>query len=286
MKARRMMMISLYPLPLSICLLPTNGYRRKASTALCLYIPMQTESKSERHSEIDSNHPLSTPERFKHLPLVVIFLLILNLLATCHNSRTSQMGAQNRALIYVQTPQGNVIEASPKDPLYRSDATISLFVEDWVELAYTWKAPPSRGEAFIKERGIDFPYQFHAASFAIEPGYREAYMDSTAREYQEKFPFANYISGRHQSIVRIFEDPKIVPVSKGVWDVQVVATRTHVEGKSIFAHEIFNRVIRVRAVKPNSNKDKKRFQQGDTYAGTMMEAMQRQGLQIVEIVKF
>jgi hypothetical protein len=250
------------------------------------FIPMKTESKSERHSEIDSNHPLSTPERFKHLPLVVLSLLILNLLATCHNSRTSQMGALNRALIYVQTPTGEAIEAYPKDSLYRSDATIALFVENWLELAYTWKSPPSKGNAFVKERGIDFPYQFHAASFAIQPGYREAYMDLTAREYQEKFPFANYIGGRHQSYIRIFENPKIVPVSPGVWDVQVVATRTHVEGKSIFAHEIFNRVIRVRAVKPNSNNDKKRWENRETYASTMMEAMQRQGLQIVEIVKF
>jgi hypothetical protein len=250
------------------------------------FIPMQTESETERLSKIDSNHPLSTPSRFKHLPLVVLFLLILNLLATCHNSRTSQRGAENRALIYVQTPDGEVIQASPKDSLDRSDATISLFVQNWLKLAYTWQSPPSRGDAFIKERGTDFPYQFHGASFAISPGYREAYMDLIAREYQEKFPLANYISGRHQSYVRIFESPKIVPVSKGVWDVQVVATRTHVEGKSIFAHEIFNRVVRVRAITPSSNRDQKRRSNRDTYVSKMFESMERQGLQIVEIAKF
>ncbi|NJO93696.1 MAG: hypothetical protein HC820_03830 [Hydrococcus sp. RM1_1_31] len=249
-----------------------------------------TTLRRSSKSTFQPDHPLFEPSRFKYLPLVVLFLLLLNLLATCTNTRTSRMAAKNQPYIYVQTPDGNTVKAKPVDPLYRSDAVIANFTKNWLKLAYTWKTPPQKGKAFVSERGIDFPYQFHEASIAIVPGYRESYMDSQAKKYEREFSFSDYISGRYQSYLRIVEDedkskPKIEQVSKGIWDVTVVATRIHAQGNSIFAYEVFNRVIRIQAIKPACN-EQKLWGDRETALGRMLNEMQCSGFQILEIAEF
>lgn len=195
------------------------------------------------------------------------------------------MVSENRPYIYVQNPDGTTSQAVPTAPLYRSDAVISKFASDWLKLAYTWKTPPEKGQAFVTERRVDFPYQFHAASQAISPGYREAYMDLTAQKYQKEFTFGNYITGQRQSYVRTYDGAKVQPVEKGTWDVSIVGTRTHASGDSILAQEIFNRVIRVRAINPSSS-DKKLWGDRETHLGKLLNEMQHDGLQIVQISEF
>lgn len=254
---------------------------------------METQSKQTSNYPIpsppsidsDPNHPLHAPSRFKYLPLAIVLLLVVNLLATCQNSRTSQMGARHQPYIYVQNPDGTTIKANPVNPLLRSDPVIASFTANWLKLAYTWKVPPDKGKAYVSERGTDFPFSFHALSMAIEPEYREVYMDSIAQKYQKEFPFTDYISGQSQSYVRTFEQPKVERVEEGVWDVTIVATRTHASGESIFAHEIFNHVIRVRAIKPSIEEDKL-WGASDTYLGKLFREMELQGLQIVKISQF
>lgn len=246
---------------------------------------MKTVPRPNPNTEFEQGHPLSQPSKFRYLPLVVLVLLLLNLLATCNNARTSRLAAKHQPLIYVQNPDGTTIQAKPVEPLYRSEAVIAKFAEDWLKLAYSWKAPPEAGKAFVNERGLDFPYQFHGASLAIEPGYREAYMDLMAQKYQKQFPLANYIAGQQQSYVRTYEQPKVQPVEKGVWDVSLVATRIHASGDSLLAQEIFNRVIRVRAIVPSSS-EQKLWGNRETHLGRLLNEMQRQGLQIVQISEF
>ena len=246
---------------------------------------MKTESRPKPNLDFERSNPLFQPSRFRYLPLVVLALLVLNLVATCSNSRASRMAAKNEPYIYVQQPDGTAVEAKPADPLFRTDAVVGTFAEDWLKLAFTWKAPPEKGKSFVKERGADFPYQLHAASLAIEPGYREAYMDLVAKMYQREFPFANYITGQQQSYVRTYEDPKVQRVGKGTWDVMIVATRTHASKDSVLAQEIFNHVIRVRAVKPSS-RDQKLWGDRDTHLGKVLNAMQHQGLQVTQVNEF
>jgi hypothetical protein len=99
------------------------------------------------------------------------------------------MAAKNQPYIYVQKPDSTTVLAGPVESSYRSDATIAKFTEDWLKLAYSWKTPPQENEAYVRERGVDLPYQLHAASVALVPGYRETYLDSTAKKYQKQFPF-------------------------------------------------------------------------------------------------
>lgn len=253
---------------------------------------MKTELKPQSNPEFQPDHPLFQPSRFRYLPLSVLLLLIINLLATCHNARTSQLAAKHQPYIYVENADGTTTEAKPVDPLMRSEAVIAKFSEDWLKLAYTWKIAPETGERLVNERGVDFPYQFHKASLAIIPGYREAYMDLTAKKYQQEFVFADYINGQHQCQVRIFEpknDAKqgstVQSVEPGVWDVTIVATRDHAINNSIVAHEIFNHVIRVRAIRPSSG-DEELWGERDTHLGKLMNEMQKQGLQVIRVSEF
>lgn len=248
---------------------------------------MRTNSKPKANLDIQQSHPLFQQSKFRYLPPIVLSLLLSNLLVTCNNSRKLQMVSENRPYIYVQNPDGTTVQAKPADTLYRSDAVIRKFTEDWLKLAFTWKVLPEKGKAFVNERKIDFPYQFYTASLAIQPGYREAYMDLTAQKYQKDFPFGNYIAGQLQSYVRIYEpgQSKIQLVEKGVWDVTIIATRTHASNDSIVAQEILNRVIRVRAINPSTN-DQKLWGERDTQLGKLLNEMQIQGLQIVQISEF
>ncbi len=237
--------------------------------------------KPPKEIENNSTQLLAKSDKFRYLPLGVIGLLIMNLIATCSNSRTSQMAAKNQPYIYVQNIDGSVTEAQPTDSLERTEAVISKFATDWLKLAFTWKNGTNTGnETFVNERGTDFPQPFHQASLALEPGYREAYMDVIAKKYKEEFPFNLYTSGQNQSYVRIYEKPTVKQVEKGVWDVAVVATRIHGNSESIIAQEIFNHVIRVRAVKPPPRG------QPETPLEKSLNQMQKQGLQIIEINEF
>jgi len=246
---------------------------------------MKTKPRQNQIPDLETDHLLSQPSKFKYVPLVVCLLLILNLFATCSNSRTSQMAAKNQPYIYIERPDGTTIRAEPVDPLYRSDPVIAKFAEDWLKLAYSWKTSPEKGKPSIRERGVEFPYQFYAASLAIEPGYREAYMALTANKYQKQFPFTNYTTGQFQSYVRVYDGSKVQQVDKGEWDVTIVATRTHAAGSSILAHEVFNHVIRVRTIKPSAP-DKKLWGDQDTQLGKLLNDLQTDGLQIVQVNEF
>ncbi|GFE72157.1 hypothetical protein [Chroococcus sp. FPU101] len=246
----------------------------------------QDTAKGEERltSKIEEGHPLFSPSRFKYVPLVVISLLLLNLLATCQSNRASHRALMNRPYIYVQQTDGTAIKVSPADSLYRSDETLIDFASNWLKLAYTWKLKNEPGKE-ANERGRNFPYPFHLASLAIALGYREAYMDLIANTYQKEFPLSRYITGEEQCYVRIFETPQIEKIKPGLWNVTIVATRTHARGNSIFAHEVFNHVIQLRAVEPTTD-ESKLWGNRDTELGKQLAAMQYQGLQIVEIGKF
>lgn len=248
---------------------------------------MVTKSRLKSNFDFEPGHPLHQLSKFRYLPLIVVVLLLSILLATCNNTKALQMVVENQPYIYVQNLDGTTIQAKPSDPLLRSDPVIAKFVQNWLKLAYGWKAPPDKGKAFISERGVDFPYQFYLASLAIKPEYREAYLDLTAKKYETKFPFSNYITGQFQSYVRIYEPdlPKIVLVEKGIWDVTIVAIRTHAVGDSILAQEVFNHVIRVRAIKP-SNEDEELWGNTDSHLGILLNEMQHDGLQIIQINEF
>ena len=249
---------------------------------------LNIEQKARKNPEI-----FHKPSGLRYLPLLIWVVLFLNLVNSCSNSQKLKLAIQNKPYIYVQTSDGEIVKAKPVDSLHREEVVVKKFGENWLKVAYTWQntVKPDQDDHFVSENGIQYPQSYYLASLAIVPGYREAYMKSTFEKYRKQFPFEKYLRGEYQSYVRIFNEPIIMTVKDeqgkiipGMWDVKIVATRTHAQEKSIVAHEVLNRVIRLRAVKPSDD----RYLWGDKTSdlGRLLNQMQKQGLQIIEITEF
>ena len=254
---------------------------------------MKTEVKPT--TEFEPNHPLARPSPFRFMPLSIWVLLLVIVFNSCNNTRKLNLAIKNKPYIYVQTKKGEIVKAKPVDPLHREEVVLANFAENWLKIAFTWNNTRNQAQSttktYVQERGTNYPYQFHLASLAIQPGYREAFMDATKKKYRQDFVFSKYISGEYQSYVRTFEQP-IVEAARnddgdlltGVWDVKIVATRTHAAGESILGHEVFNRSLRLRAVKPSDELGL--WGDGQTNLGKLLNQMQKKGLQVISVTEF
>ena len=229
-------------------------------------------------------HPLLQESILRYIPYLVIILLAFIIGTNLYNAWQIGQAIKLKPYMYVQMSSGETLKAQPVENIQRTDQTLINFAQNWLTLAFSWKNTQDNKSSGVTERGTAFPKQFHTASLAIQPGYREAYMDLVADTYKEQYQLKKYISGENQSYIRFFETPQVVPVKKGVWDIYVVATRTHAKDESVLAHEIFNRKIRLNAVKPS---DTDGHRDGtETSLEKKINDMQKQGLQIVEINEF
>lgn len=243
------------------------------------------------HNKKISDHPLTKPSIFRFTPLLILVVLLSNLYLAWNNSRRIDRISKDKSHIYVQVTEGKTIEAEAVDSLHREEKLIANFAQQWLLLAFSWNYPAGGEENYEVERGVKYPFSFYLASLAMKPGYREKYMVQTNRKYQEEFQFSSYISGQRQSLVRTFERPVILPVKnregkiiKGYWDVKIVAIRMHAMGEKIMAQELFNTMIRLKAIEPVSENEKNIW--GDTKLGKMLEKMEKNGLQVVEVTQF
>ncbi|WP_052056099.1 hypothetical protein [Myxosarcina sp. GI1] len=231
----------------------------------------------KKSSEKIIESPLTQKSRFGWLPLVVILLLGLNLIKTFSNGKAISNLAQNKSNIYVQKLDGEVAVANSVERLARTETVIREYVKEWLILAYTWNL--KEPNLFVSEGRIDYPLPLYWATMAIIPGEREAYLEWVSRRYEERFTFQNYIVGKEQSYVRVFREPVVEKVAEGVWDVTIIAYRTHARRNEILAQEKFNHLIRVRVIDPEteiSNAENNPLQK-------IMGEMQNKGLQIIDI---
>ncbi|MEO1669251.1 MAG: hypothetical protein AAFR77_00480 [Cyanobacteria bacterium J06631_2] len=226
-------------------------------------------------------HPLEEKSRFSWMPLAIVGTLILNCFLTFKLLGLNKSAVTSRPYIYMQKVDGTTDKAVPMDEMYRSEATIKAYAQDWLKLAYTWRS--KNPDLYVVERQAKFPLSLHTASQAIIPGYRETYLDSTNLKYKERFPFDNYISGKYQSYVRVFDQPIVMQVESGVWDVTVIATRTHAQGNSTIAQENFNHTFRIKAIDPGNRRMNTKK---DSALEKLYDQMQNQGLQIIDVSQF
>lgn len=231
--------------------------------------------------ENNSSHPLEAKTRFGWMPIAIISTLLFNCFLTFKLLGLNKSAVSSRPYIYMQKSDGTTDKAEPVDELYRSEAVLKAYAQDWLKLAYTWRS--KNPDLYVVERQRKYPLSLHTASQAIIPRYRETYLDSTSLKYSERFPFENYISGQHQSYVRVFEQPVVAPVEPGVWDVTVIATRTHAKGNSPIAQERFNHTLRIRAIDPGN---KRLNTKQDSTLEKLFDRMQNQGLQIINISQY
>ena len=254
---------------------------------------MKTAVKPINNQELEANHPLARPSPFRYMPLSILVTLLLILFSSCNNSRLLKQAIQNQAYIYVQTTDGEILKAKPVEPLHREEVILANFAENWLKIAFSWHKVGKTSENYVKENGVNYPYAFYLASLAMKPGYREAFMELTKKKYRQEFLFSKYISGEYQSYVRTFERPIVEEVKSkdgeiipGYWDIKIAATRTHAAGKAPIAHEIFNKIIRLRAVEPMEESEKIQKIWGDTELSRLLIEMQKKGLQVVEVTDY
>ena len=260
---------------------------------------MKTEVKAKPTTEFESGHPLARRSPFHYMPLFILVVLLLNLFSSCNNSRKLDLAIKNKPYIYVQVIdeelEGKIVKAKPVDPLHRDEVTLVNFAENWLKIAFTWqnKRKQNQGstKTYVQERRVNYPYPFYLASLAMQPGYREAFMEATQKKYRKEFVFGKYISGEYQSFVRTFERPIVEAarndegeVIPGQWDVKIVSTRTHAADKTILGHEIFNKIIRLRAIEPSDNRGL--WSEDPTSLGKLLNQMQKQGLQVIRVTEF
>ncbi len=242
-----------------------------------------TTSPITNNSQLTSRlqHPLTQRSRFGWMPIAIIATLLVNCFLTFRLLGLNKSAVTSKPYIYVQKADGTVERAEPANKLYRSEAVVKAYAEDWLKLAYTWRS--SNPNAYVSEGQVKYPLPLHTASHAIAPGYRETYLASTNHKYSKQFSFDLYLSGKYQSYVRVFEEPVIEQVEPGVWNVTVIATRTHAQGNSIVAQEKFNHVFRLKAIDPGNSRLGNKH---DTTLEKLLKKMQNQGLQIISISQY
>lgn len=235
-------------------------------------------SKAPKSPEIEKT--LTQRSRFGWMPIVISGAILLNLFLTLRLMGSNRQLAAAQPYVYIQMTDGTVEKARPANNLYRSNETIKNFIRDWLELAYTWEI--GNNKLFVRENGTDYPVPFYAASFAVEPGYREAYIATVAKRYRDVFPFRHYISGKNKSFIAIYDEPIIIDLGEGRWRVTVIAHRNHKTSDGM-VHEEFNHIFELKAIAPANMRlvGKK-----DSELRNIMRNMQNQGLQITKIEQF
>ncbi len=241
---------------------------------------MNPSPKIDRQPPLTS-HPLAQKSRFEWMPWAIVSLLLINSLLLWRLLGLNKAAVVSRPYIYLQKVDGTTERAEPVDELYRSNAVVKAFAEDWLKLAYTWRFPNQ--DSGVTERRVKYPRPLHTASMALAPGYREIYLTSLEQKYSQQFSFEQYLSGKNQSYVRVFEQPIVEQVEPGVWDVTVIATRTHARGNAIMAQENFNHVLRLKAIDPGNQR---LGHSEHTTLEKLFNQMQNLGLQIIKINQY
>ena len=231
--------------------------------------------------ENKGTEPLTQRSRFGWMPILFLVIVFCNLFINFMGLSRMKKIAQNQPYIYMQKVDGTVEKGSPVEEFWRSEAVVANFVEDWLTLAYSWNLNDPK--QFVREKQSNYPLPLYVASMAIEPVYREAYLESISEKYKNRFPFQVYISGKNQSYIRVFEEPIVEEIEPGTWEVAIYAYRTHMEGNANIAHEKFNHLIRVRAVRPSNER---LASEKDTFAREIMNQMQNKGLQIIQVSQY
>lgn len=240
-------------------------------------------------TDFEGEHPLAQKSRLDYLPLLILVMLIFNFFSSCNNSAKLNNVIKNKPYIYVQTLDGDIVKGKEVEDYSRSDQVIRRYALSWLQLAFTWNYQKSTSSNYVNEGGMYYPHGLYVASLGIKPGNREMFLANVRKKYNDKFRLENYISGRNQSYLKIFDSPIITPVIQnqkivpGLWDVKIVATRIHGQGSSIIAKEIFNKVIRLQAVYPTDGNE---FSANETELGKLLNQMQQSGLQVLSVTEF
>jgi len=174
---------------------------------------------------------------------IFVALLTLGFLINTFSLRALSM----RKTTFVQLQDGTAARIVEEDGLYRSDETIKKFVSNWVQLTFSWdgKIPGTNDpDSGIKVKGRSkIPTTAWMASLMMESQFGKASLVELA-----KLVPSSVFEGKTRSTAYISLISKPRQIQKGVWEVDVIATRVLLDQNAGESREPFNRTITVKAV--------------------------------------
>lgn len=153
----------------------------------------------------------------------------------------------DRSNLFIKTDD-ETIHAERADPMQRTDSQIKAYARQWFKTAYTWDSK----DKTKKVGAISYPAKLWAASFAMDLGMREGWLQQVRTRYAEQLPLEAYTAGKSEAVIELTREPTLQKVDEGLWRVVVVADRAHVNSDGTSKVEAMKVTLTVQAV-PHTN---------------------------------
>ena len=157
-----------------------------------------------------------------------------------------------REKIFV-TRQGEIEIAQEKDPHFRSDKLIEETVSNWLHLTYEWDS--SVPGSLAKDPGVQLigndnryfriPTKSYIASYLLEVGFRKQYLERLSKSIPSTF-----YSGKIESNLKIYFVGNTERIDNNLYKVDVIFTRTDLEGTVELQETEVSQTIYLQATKP------------------------------------
>lgn len=180
---------------------------------------VSNEKNEKKKRSLDTLTPL-----FDLLRNTGFFVLLLTQMVMCGKVNNLE---HSNAPAFVQTVSGEGIPIEAKNPYFRSEETVRSFLNDWLLLAHNWgdeitgdDGKPQKDLGQKAGNGKTVPTGPFVATFAMEPGFAQAWADILIKDYQ----LPTYLNGKktRTMVIRHLGTPKVESDGKKI-SVRVVA---------------------------------------------------------------
>lgn len=203
---------------------------------------------------------------------VFLFIAVLGIGANLASIR------DERSTLFIKTDD-QTIHAERADPLYRSESQVKAYARQWFKTAYTWNS-----EDQTKKVGpITYPAKLWAASFAMDLGMREGWLEQVRNRYAQQLPLEAYTIGKMEAVIELTREPMVEKVDEGLWRVTVVADRAHIKSDGTSQVEAMKVTLTVQAVPHTNSKENDilGLGQGSESLNALIHRWRQEGLKIV-----
>jgi hypothetical protein len=186
-----------------------------------------------------------------------------------------------RKVTFVQLKDGTTARVVEADELYREPKTIKTFVSNWVNLTWSWdgKIPgTNESDPGIKtQKGGKVPTSAWMASLMMESEFGEASLVELAKLVPN-----SVFEGKTRSTAYVSYISEPREIKKGVWEVDVIATRIVFSQGVGESREPFNRTLTLKATEVPISP----LGENANLVEKTVNSMRSAGLEITRIVEF
>jgi hypothetical protein len=164
--------------------------------------------------------------QFIHIAVALVFLLQGAVLAKVTRPDVGDYQ------VFHQVYGVRAAAVTPEPDVDKTKEKVAAFAANLIRSGFDWQPQQS-----VTEEGIQYPKNFHAASFYfdLESDLRQKWLLSRIARYQKaKFPFERFLTGSYLSSVELSAPPHVKQISKNRWQAEVRAVRVVIEsGKDV-----------------------------------------------------